>query len=182
MKSHRWLQYVGLCVVIALAGMLLWGCSSTSSSTLSPTENQTEVGTKPTTGTDTQTCPIMGDLTRTLGLTTEQVPRVQEIQMSAMEAMMPYHQTMIEKEQAINEALHATTSDPIQIKQLVDEQANAMASCQKVMVDAQLALKEVLTAEQYAKLPACTMMSSMMEGMMGPMDGQSDDHAEHHGG
>ncbi|MHB0935667.1 MAG: Spy/CpxP family protein refolding chaperone [Armatimonadota bacterium] len=136
-------------------------------------------------------CPIMADLTASLKLTDAQTKQVKEIQTKAHETMIPYHQTMMAKQRAIADALKSERPDAATIKRLVAEQGAAMIACRQVMIDAQLALKGVLTVVQYAKLPACPMLTGTMDcGMqghgahMGQTQGsnteQQVDHSRHH--
>ena len=107
-------------------------------------------------------CPNMADLSA-LNLTAAQAKQVKEIQGKAQQAMMPHQQTVKSKQQAIADALKADKPNAAAIKRLVADQGAAMTACRQTMVDAQLALKKVLTAEQYAKLPACPMLAGKMD-------------------
>jgi Spy/CpxP family protein refolding chaperone len=130
---------------------------------------------------------MMSDLKETLKLTDTQARQVKDIQTKTMAAMQPYHEKMAGQEQAIAQAMKADKVDAAAVKQLVAEAGATMTACRQTMVDGQLALKGVLTPEQYGRLPECSMHASMMGGMahgvavQTPAAGETGtDHSQHH--
>jgi Spy/CpxP family protein refolding chaperone len=89
-----------------------------------------------------------------LGLSEEQLQKIEANREAKMTAKKGQREQMKAKREALREALDATETDRAQVDQLVNEISAFEAQRTRNHVDHILALKEILTPEQYAALKA----------------------------
>lgn len=96
--------------------------------------------------------PAVGYGWQALGLTDEQIAKINDIQQKANEQALPIRSELFAKRQELALALRSSTLDPAKVKELVARINELEGQLAQIHIQAQLDVRGVLTDEQRAKL------------------------------